>query len=85
MMTFDYGPGNGKTGFAADMFKLRFWRLRLSQSAFAERYGLTVSALKDQERMRYRPSRALKVMMAAIELDPAFMQRAADLAKERWG
>jgi hypothetical protein len=31
-----------------------------------------------------KPSRAFKVLAAAIELDPALMERAARIAEERW-
>lgn len=85
MMTFDYGPGNGKTGFAADMFKMRFWRLRLSQSAFAKRFGLTCGTVQNCEQERHKPTPAMRVLIAAIDLDPAFMEMAAKSARERWG
>lgn len=81
-MTFD--PDFGKVGFARDLFRLRFRRLRIDQPTFAERYGLTFGAVKDQEQARHKPSRAMRVLVAAIELDPALMERAAKIAKERW-
>jgi DNA-binding transcriptional regulator YiaG len=80
-MTFD--PDFGKTGFQLDLFRLRFRRLRLSQRAFAERFGLTFSMVRDQEQRRVKASRVFQVMVAAIELDPALIERAAKLAKER--
>jgi DNA-binding transcriptional regulator YiaG len=80
-MTFD--PDFGKTGFQLDLFRLRFRRLRLSQRAFAERFGLTFSMVRDQEQGRVKASRVFQVMVAAIELDPGLIERAAKLAKER--
>lgn len=81
-MTFD--PDFGKVGFARDLFRLRFRRLRIDQPTFAERYGLTFGAVKDQEQARCRPSKAMRVLVAAIELDPKLMERAAKIARERW-
>ncbi|GHH16085.1 hypothetical protein GCM10008023_19690 [Sphingomonas glacialis] len=73
-----------KTAFARDLIRLRFRRLRLSQSAFADRFGLTFGLMKDQEQARVAPSRALRVLIAAIELDPELIERAARVAAERW-
>ncbi len=81
-MTFD--PDFGKVGFARDLFRLRFRRLRIDQPTFAERYGLTFGAVKDQEQGRCRPGKAMRVLVAAIEIDPKLMERAAKIAKERW-
>ena len=55
----------------------RFW--------FAKRFGLNGRALQDLEQGRALPSRALVVLLKAIELDRTFMERvakeaAADLA-----
>ena len=41
-------------------------------------------AVKDQEQARCRPSKAMRVLVAAIELDPKLMERAAKIARERW-
>jgi DNA-binding transcriptional regulator YiaG len=82
-MAFD--PDFGKTGFARDLFRLRFRRLRIDQPTFAKRFGLSFGAVKDQEQSRCRPSRALKVLVAAIEMDPELMERAAREADARWG
>jgi len=82
-MTFD--PDFGKIGFPRDLFRLRFdARPRLAQRAFAERFGLSFSMVRDQEQGCAAPSRAFKVLVAAIELDPALVERAAALARERW-
>ncbi len=75
--------GLGRKGFGRELFLLRFRRLRLSQEAFAERFGLTLGAVKDQEQGRHAPSRAMRVLVAAIEIDPDLMARAARLAAER--
>lgn len=81
-MAFD--PDFGKTGFARDLFRLRFRRLRIDQPTFAARFGLSFGSVKDNEQARCQPSRALKVLVAAIEMDPAFMERAARQADRRW-
>lgn len=82
-MAFD--PALGKKGFARDLLLLRFRRLRLTQPQFAARFGLTFGAVKDQEQSRAAPSRAMRVLVAAIEMDPDFMARAAAEAAKRWG
>lgn len=81
-MGFD--PDFGKQGFARDLFRLRFRRLRIDQPTFAARFGLSFGMVKDQEQSRVKPSRAFKVLAAAIELDPALIERAARIAEERW-
>ncbi len=45
-------------------------KLRLSQAAFAERYGLPVSTLRDWEQNRRSPDRAALVLMALIDRNP---------------
>lgn len=82
-MTFD--PDCGKVGFARDLFTMRFRKLRISQEAFADRFGLTRGMMKDQEQGRREPHPAFKVLVAAIEMDPALMEKAATVAQERWG
>lgn len=77
--------GNGKQGFGRDLFVTRFHGLRMSQAKFAERFGLTFSMVKNAEQERYTPNPALRVLLAAIEMDPVFMKRAAKAARERWG
>jgi hypothetical protein len=80
-----FDPDLGKTGFARDLFRLRFRELRVNQRRFAERFGLAFGNVKDVEQARRRPGTALKVLVAAIELDPALIERAAKVAGERWG
>lgn len=81
-MAFD--PDFGKQGFARDLFRLRFRRLRIDQPTFAARFGVSFGMVKDQEQARVNPSKAFKVLVAAIELDPALIERAARIAEERW-
>lgn len=78
-MSFD--EGFGKTGFARRLLLLRFRRLKLNQSDFAERFGLTFGAVKDAEQARHRPSRAMRVLVAAIDLNPELMVEAARIAR----
>ena len=79
-----YDPDFGKTGFARDLFRLRFRRLKIEQPDFAKRFGLTFGQIKDQEQARHKPPRTLKVLVAAIEMDPDFIERAARVAEDRW-
>lgn len=78
----------GKEGFGRDVYRLRArlsskWR-PLSQGAFAERFGLTLGLVKDAEQNRCKPSRALRVLIAAIDMEPEFMAKAAEVAAVRW-
>ncbi len=43
---------------------------RLSQAAFAERYGLPVATLRDWEQERRSPDRAAMVLLALIQRNP---------------
>jgi len=43
---------------------------KLSQTAFAERYGLPVATLRDWEQERRSPDRAAMVLLALIERNP---------------
>lgn len=77
-MTFD--PDFGKEGFARHLFRLRFRRLHLSQKAFAKRYGLGYPTIRDLEQGRTQPTRAMRLIVAAITRDPDGMAEAARLA-----
>jgi len=55
-MPFD--PDFGKSGFARHLFRLRFRDLKLSQRAFADRFGLSYSVVRDAEQGA-KPTRAL--------------------------
>lgn len=81
-MTFD--PDFGKRGFARDLFRIRFRRLHLSQTAFAQRFGLSFGQVKDQEQGRAKPTAAFRTLVVAIELDPELIEKAATIAKTRW-
>ena len=76
-----FDPDFGKFGFARHLFRLRFRDLKLSQRAFAERFGLSYSVVRDAEQGA-TPTRALRVIVAAIAYDPALVQAAAQLAQE---
>lgn len=73
-MAFD--PDFGKSGFARHLFRLRFRDLKLSQRAFAERFGLSYSVVRDAEQGA-KPSRALRVVVAAIACNPALVEEAS--------
>lgn len=81
-MTFD--PDFGKVGFARDLFRLRFRTLKVDQKSFADRFALSFGMIRDQEQGRSAPSRAFKVLLVAIELDPDLMAHCADIARRRW-
>ena len=78
-------PDFGKVGFARDLFRLRFRTLKLDQATFAKRYGLTFGNVKDMEQARRQPVAAARVLVAAIEMDPDLIERAALEADRRWG
>lgn len=77
MKLFD--PDFGKAGFARHLFRLRFRDLKLSQRAFAERFGLPYSVVRDAEQGA-KPSRALQVLVAAIACNPDLIEAAGRLA-----
>ncbi|MEO0032104.1 MAG: hypothetical protein RIS94_1862 [Pseudomonadota bacterium] len=79
MTRFD--PDFGKSGFARHLFRLRFRHLKISQRAFADRFGLSYSVVRDAEQGA-KPSRTLRLIVAAIACDPAFMAAMADRAQE---
>lgn len=75
-------------GFGADLSRVRRSLPRrgaapVTQSQFASRFGLTLGAVKDAEQDRVAPSRAMRVLVAAIELDTELIDRAVVLAGER--
>jgi transcriptional regulator with XRE-family HTH domain len=77
MSNFD--PDFGKTGFARHLFRLRFRHLKLSQRAFAERFGLSYSVVRDAEQGA-RPTPSLRLIVAAIADNPERMAAIARLA-----
>ena len=66
-------------------FARRFSRLRngYPQSGWAERYGVSTGAVQDLEQGRVLPSRAMVVLMQAIEMDPRFMQDVVKAAADQ--
>ena len=77
-----FDPDFGKTGFARRMLRLRFRQLRLKQADFAERFGLTWGAVKDLEQGRTKPTRAMVLLIAAIEREPALMAKVAEAERD---
>lgn len=73
-----FDPDFGKTGFARHLFRLRFRHLKQSQRAFAERFGLSYSVIRDAEQGA-RPTPSLRLIVAAIAADPEWM---AAIARE---
>ena len=73
-----------RAGFARDMFNLRVNTLGVTQRDFADMFGLSVGQVKDQEQGRAWPTRSFKVLVAAMELNPRLIARAARLAAEKW-
>lgn len=51
-------------------------RLGLTQSAFAERYGLNLATVRDWEQDRRYPDRPARVLLKVIEHDPEAVERA---------
>jgi putative transcriptional regulator len=51
-------------------------RLNLSQSAFANRFGLDLTAVQAWEQGRRRPDRAARILLAVIGREPAAVLRA---------
>jgi hypothetical protein len=77
-----FDPDFGKTGFARHLFRLRFRRLKLSQREFSQRFGLSYSVVRDAEQGA-RPTASLRLIVAAVARDPAFMTAAASDARLR--
>lgn len=78
------GDETADAKFARDLTALRFDRLRLTQVEFAHRFGLAPGGVRNAEQARFSPHSALLVLVAAIELDPALIAKAAQMARERW-
>jgi putative transcriptional regulator len=60
-------------------------RLGLSQSEFAQRYGLTAARVRDWEQGRSKPDSAARAYLIVIEKDPAAVERALSPPKWRVG
>ena len=50
-------------------------RLKLSQSAFAKRYGLPLGTVRDWEQQRRSPDRAAVVLLSVIDHNPEIVAR----------
>lgn len=48
---------------------------RLSQAAFAKRYGLSLGTLRDWEQERRAPDRAAVVLLSLIDRDPEMVTK----------
>jgi putative transcriptional regulator len=55
-------------------------KLKLSQAAFAARYGFGLSRLKDWEQGRSQPDSALRAYLLVIAREPEAVQRALEAA-----
>lgn len=51
-------------------------RQKLSQAAFAKRYGLSAGTIKDWEQNRRKPDRAAMLLLKVIEQAPDMVARA---------
>ena len=60
---------------ASPVTRLR-WKLGLSQSEFAERYGIPIGTLRDWEQHRHEPDQTALSYLKVIEDDPKRVARA---------
>ncbi len=51
-------------------------RRKMSQAAFANRYGLALNALQDWEQGRRPPNRYARILLAVIDKEPEAVERA---------
>ncbi len=51
-------------------------RRRMSQAAFARRYGLALDALQDWEQGRRSPDRCARILLTVIDKEPEAVERA---------
>jgi putative transcriptional regulator len=51
-------------------------KVKLSQAAFAERYGIPIGTLRDWEQDRRQPDQTARVLLAVIEKEPDAVVRA---------
>ena len=69
---------------AEAIYRLRWTELGLSQRAFADRFGIPYATVQNIEQGRGAPKPLALLVLAAIELDPDLMARAAaSVAAER--
>lgn len=76
-MSCEYPPR--ERSFREELRTLRFRGMRMTQRAFAERFGLSYGALKDLERGHTQPTRAMRVLTLAIAIAPDAVEQAARL------
>lgn len=69
-----------RSKFSQDLIGLRR-RLGLTQLGFAERYSLGQRTIRDLEQGVSNPTPAMRLIVAAIERDPAFMAAVAGCLK----
>ena len=81
-MTFD--PNDGRGGFGARLFGLRYRDMRMSQQKFSDRFWISPGAIKDAEQGRGMSSRATRILIEMIALDPALVDQAVIRALELW-
>ena len=65
---------------AEAIYRLRWSQLGLSQAAFATKFGLSYATVQNIEQGRRVIAPLARVVLAAIELDPELMARAAIIA-----
>ena len=51
-------------------------RIRLSQRQFAQRYGFTLSAVRDWEQGRRNPDRSARILLQVIDKEREAVERA---------
>jgi len=54
-------------------------KLKLSQGAFAERFGFSVATVQDWEQRRRSPEASARVLLTVIDREPEAVQRALAL------
>ena len=69
------GPAGVYVPESVDVAAIRK-RQKLSQTAFADRYGLSISTVRDWEQKRRSPDRAALVLLLVIDREPEAVARA---------
>lgn len=85
VLAFDKGEGyGGRASRVAvtdvDVKAIRE-QLKLSQEAFAERFGLTLATVKNWEQGRRAPEEAAKILLRLIESQPKLVEREVKRAR----
>jgi DNA-binding transcriptional regulator YiaG len=72
-------PYNGiRVGMKADDIRALRAKLGLSQTMFAERFGLNIASIKDWEQGRSSPDLPARVLLSTIEVAPESVSKAVD-------